>query len=328
MFSVTRKIILFLVFSLLLNFLLIKPAFGGWTYYCCMFEVTELTGVCAPEYVGACYMPGYVWHPPMALDAVCHVPQGACAPAPTPAPSDEPPPPPPPTCADFGGVCQLSCDPGWVDSGVDKLCKSGVHCCVPAPTPTPTPNPSLPSIISLVVKNPSPTPTFLGLFGFSGNMITQSGSAWFNPMEITVNARPGTGNFLSVYVVAFYSGAKLENPSTFLTDVENRLNPYAGGNPKNGFLFAYDVLNQYSFIWDKTEFKPMPNNYQVKDTSGNLLMTGYKVGGSSIFANPGYATWKITLDKNFGSKTMYTAVMILDLINQFDFKSNITPQNN
>ena len=253
--------------------------------------------------------------------------RGDCAPYPCP-----PTPTPPPTCEEAGYTCTPSCDPGDI---VGYSCSSGGFCCAGGPlptsggpTPTPTPNPSLPSIISLVVKNPSPTPTFLGLFGFSGNMITQSGSAWFNPMEITVNARPGTGNFLSVYVVAFYSGAKLENPSTFLTDVENRLNPYAGGNPKNGFLFAYDVLNQYSFIWDKTEFKPMPNNYQVKDTSGNLLMTGYKVGGSSIFANPGYATWKITLDKNFGSKTMYTAVMILDLINQFDFKSNITPQNN
>lgn len=276
------------------------------------------------------------------------------------------------SCGDTGAMCNTSisssCPYSWGNVDACPLNPPAPVPGTPTPTPTPggatptptptpttgpspTPNPSYPRINSLVVGNTAPTPTFQGIFGFSGNTINQSGSNWLNPMEITLSARPATGNYLYKYYVAFYRGSELTNKNTFLTDIKNRLGQSIAGNPKNGFLLYYNANNTVGidnplpylgifYIWDKTQFQAVSltssqtggprSSWQVKDASNNLLMTGYKIGGTpwATSGSGGYATWKIKLDENFSSKSMYTAVYVVDSssIDPVAFISNITTQ--
>lgn len=192
--------------------------------------------------------------------------------------------------------------------------------------------PAPPNITSLQVNNASSGQTgeFSGPYGITGLQSTQGGANWLNPIVITVNATQGSASIKQRYV-AFYNktGGLVTTSSTFLSTIQGRLN----SSRNAGFLLAYGSgiksgeTNQY-YVWDPSvTVSDKWVNITDRSTLGynicsatcstqTLLYTAYPISAGS---------WKILFDKNFGSKSMHTAVYVVDNNNLSAFSSDITP---
>lgn len=203
-----------------------------------------------------------------------------------------------------------------------------------------SPNP--PSITSLQIGNANPNQTngFTGINLTAGLQQSQGGLNWLNPMKITVNASPGSGS-MKAYYIAFYDKTKVssvQNP--IITDPtqstpgtpNTTLQATLQADPSSGFIAAYDPTGQY-YIWN-------PNTNAWTNITGSEY--GQQICGSNCStalyytAFPGDAlnnppninlpnTWTILYDRNFGTKTMYTGVQVVNTNNLTTVNPNASP---
>ncbi len=163
----------------------------------------------------------------------------------------------------------------------------------------------------------------------SGLQSTQGGKGWYNPMTITLGATKGTGD-LTDYYVAFYNSPTL---LTSIVDTSATPIPVAAltGLAANDYFvlkYTHTATTDNWYTWDpqqtgtnkwvdiSSETSRGHDICSAACSPATLLYTAYPVSAAS---------WKIRLDKNFGSKTMYTAGYVTDSNNLSAFNDNITP---
>ncbi|MDO8658463.1 MAG: hypothetical protein Q7K55_06985 [Candidatus Levybacteria bacterium] len=216
----------------------------------------------------------------------------------------------------------------------------------PTPTVTPTTSPNYPST-SLRVYNAAPTPTFQSSYGLSGNQSgTPGGSNWLNPMMVRLSATAQTGYNIVQYYIAFYDKTlngsnpysndfkydatytKLHIlPSPNFTSLRNAL------NNTNGFIIAYGTYISGNgttvkfYVWDKnlnggaggwgnitgSSYRLCNGACNASDTTTYFTIDNCQ--GTSPLTNSGYLSCRVTYDKKFGNRSMFTAVGAKDSYN-------------
>ncbi len=181
-----------------------------------------------------------------------------------------------------------------------------------------------PPNLSLTISN-AQTPAKNFTSNATGNQSgANGGQGWYNPMTISLNP---SGDYSSY--VAFYN--KSGGQGSSLSDIQSRTHT----DPKNGFLLRYDAGGNY-YVWNPLATS---SNNQAVDCNPNgcfINITGSSLGkpicstSSSATspqtssscpqstpyllytAYPGSAAnrWQVRIDKNFGSKNVYTAAQL------------------
>lgn len=196
-----------------------------------------------------------------------------------------------------------------------------------------------PTITSLQVTNGGLSGTFTGTVGVSGRTSTtgQGGSNWYNPMIITLNATGGNGTNKQYYT-AFYDKKEgtasiqsaYSTASTFLTSVQGLLKT----NPNAGWLLRYDEITATTgnyYVWDYSATSGtdcISGKGCFKDIT-DLSALGWNINQGTnllyrVFPTTNPKQWQVRIDKNFGSKQMYTAGYVVSS-NGSDIKANLNP---
>ena len=202
---------------------------------------------------------------------------------------------------------------------------------------------------------PPQNTAFSSILNTSGLQSDQGGKGWYNPMTITLDATKGTGTIQNYYV-AFYNKTLTQaaTKEAFISTIKSNFN--SDTKAKNGFLLGYNAVNAKYFVWDYSANTSSPieaddstcntngcfvditgntdgrqicgkNTSGIRDCTNKLYYTAYPGDSlNKLTPNPSVVnTWTMRLDKNFGSKTMYTATYVTDSNNQSAFNANIDP---
>lgn len=185
----------------------------------------------------------------------------------------------------------------------------------------------MPQIKTLYISNAT-VPSVTGPYGTSGKTAVEQGVNWLNPINIILDATPGTETETqkTKYFMGFYTGALITDKNVFVSTLISRLN----ADPKSGVLLAYDTGNPSAgpyFVYDPAprtrtyiDITPLADFGQtIKDLSGKNIFIAYP----SLNNLP--RVWRIEFYEDFGSKPMKTGVFVIDANNQSDYNSNITP---
>lgn len=188
----------------------------------------------------------------------------------------------------------------------------------------------------------------------SGNQSgTQGGSNWLNPMTITLNATPGVDTAtISKYYVAFYNKSVGSAYTTAFIGGDGNptqnIKDLLSANHNDGFILAYgkDIKDHNTdnnfYVWDPHNSTWVditgdevgqqicgPSNPNIQPACVNqLYYTAFSGNPNSRPTNLALAhNWTIYFDKNFGTKSMYTAGYVIDSNYVPAFLPEITPTN-
>lgn len=202
-----------------------------------------------------------------------------------------------------------------------------------------------PTISGLRIYNSGASQPTPSAYRVSGNQSgPQGGSGLLNPMTITLNAKPGVlapgsgipSATISKYYVAFYKKPDGAYTTTFIGGNGNptdNIKNLLSANYNDGFILAYgsgiktgDTGNNH-YVWDprnniwinitEKEYGQDicgPSNGPTPDCA-NLLYYTASSGNPYTRPTPDLTlahSWTILLDKNFGTKNMYTAGYVID----------------
>ena len=197
----------------------------------------------------------------------------------------------------------------------DGVAWFGTYCSKPV-TVQPAGNPTSPLIKDLTITNSGGNASASKTSGLNTD---QLGIGYYNPMTITLIATAGNNadgtTPTTDYYVAFYnkSSGIISSPTQFLETIKTRLNDL-----NKGFLLKYDNSGKY-WVWARNRWQDITSfrfgggfslcnldNIPQGCNDSNILYRVYP----SLESKPN--EWRVLLDKNFGSKDMYTTVYILD----------------